>query len=200
MLGPGKGSRKVWNRTPDLRQTAAEADDRLCLPEAVCSLINDDQLKCTAFNDMVMMKPTDGDMQVMHANKALSTHGLVLQRRNFDFLSKKGGPVYNLLQERCCKYVVCLKLQTSRGIACHSVGWDGTTIWDRPHKVLVNRTSDRSSIIGARNVFHKLYPKKYFQEWRVFQVFELVELTAPASSPWPTPPSTPSPAPRAYAC
>ena len=45
--------------------------------------------------------------------------------------------------------------------------------------MLVNRTRDRSSIIGARNVFHNLYPKKYFQEWRVFQVFELVELTAP---------------------
>ena len=191
----------MWNRTLDLQQTAAETDNRLCLPEVVCSLINDDQLKCIAFNDMVMMKPTDGDIQVMHANKALSTHRLVLQRRNSSFLSgKTGGYVYNLLQKRCCKYVVCLKLQTSRGIACNSVGWDGTTSWDQPHKVLVNRTRDRSSIIGARNVFHKLYPKKYFQEWRVFQVFELVELTAPVFLPWPTPPLTPSPAPRAYAC
>ena len=69
-----------------------EVDDRLCLPEAVCSLIKDDQLKCMAFNDMVMMKPTDGDMQVMHANKALLTHGLVLHRRNSGFLLKKGGP------------------------------------------------------------------------------------------------------------
>ena len=147
MLGPGNGSRKVWNRTPDLQQTAAEADNRVCLPEAVCSLINDGQVKCTAFNNMVMMKPTDGDMQVIHANKALLTHGLVLQRHNSNFLSNKGGPVYNLLQERCCKYVVYLKLQTSRGIACHNVGWDGTTIWDLPHKVLVNRTSNRSSIV-----------------------------------------------------
>jgi len=183
MLGPGKGSRNVWNKIPDLQQTAAEVDDILCLPKALCSLINDDQLKCIAFNDMVMMTPTDGDMQVMHANKALSTHGLVLQRRNSNFLSKKGGPVYNLLQERCCKYVVCLKLQTSRGIACHSVGWDGTTIWDRPHKVLVNRTSDRSSIIGARNVFHKLYPKKYFQEWRVFQGLGWWNLPPPRPRP-----------------
>ena len=74
--------------------------------------------------------------------------------------------------------MVCLELHTPRGIACHSVGWDGTTIWDRPHKVLVNNTSDRSSVIGARNVFHKLYPKKYFQEWRVFQLFKLVEFIA----------------------
>ena len=42
MLGPGKGSRKVWNKTPDLQRTAAEVDNRLCLPEAVCSLIKDD--------------------------------------------------------------------------------------------------------------------------------------------------------------
>ena len=98
MMGPGKGSRKVWNRTPDLQQTVAEADDILCLPRAVCSLVNNDQLKCTAFNDMVMMKPTDGNMQVMHANKALSTHKLVLQRHNSNFLSNKGRPVYNLLQ------------------------------------------------------------------------------------------------------
>ena len=87
ILGPGKGSRKVWNRIPDLQRTAAEADDRLCLPKAVCSLINDGQLKCIAFNSMVMPKPADGDMQVMHANKALSTHGLVLQRCNSNFLS-----------------------------------------------------------------------------------------------------------------
>ena len=160
-------------------------------------LINNTQLNRAAFDDMATMKPTDGNMQVMHVNNALLTPGLMLQCRNSRFLSKKGRPVYNLLQERCCKYVVCLKLQTSRGIACHSVGWDGTTIWDRPHKVLVNRTSDRSSIIGARNVFHKLYPKKYFQEWRVFQVFELVELTAPVSSPSPNPPLTPVPALRA---
>jgi hypothetical protein len=72
--------------------------------------------------------------------------------------------------------VGCLKLQIPRGIACHSVGWDGTTIRDRPHKVRVNNTSDRFSVIGAYNAFHKLYPKKYFQEWRVFQLFKLVEL------------------------
>ena len=76
--------------------------------------------------------------------------------------------------------VVYLKLHTSRGNACHSVGWDGTTIWDLPHKVLVNSTSDRSSFVGARDVFHKLYPKKYVEEWRVFQVFELVELRSSA--------------------
>ena len=85
--------------------------------------------------------------------------------------------MHNLLQERGYKYVFCLKLQAARGIVCHSVGWDGTTIWDCPHRVLlVKSRSDRSNIIGARNIFHKLYPKKYFQEWRVFQVFELVEL------------------------
>ena len=72
----------MWNRIPDLRQSAAEVDDRLCLSEEVCSLINDKQLKCTAFNGMAMMKPTDGNMQVMHVNKALLTQGLVLQRRN----------------------------------------------------------------------------------------------------------------------
>ena len=110
----------------------------------------------------------------------MATYNYVLQRHNSNFLSKKGGPVYNLLQERCCKYVVCLKLQTSRGIACHSVGWDWTTIYDRPHKVLVNSTSNRSSVVGVCNVFHKLYPKKYVQEWRVFQVFELVELRSSA--------------------
>lgn len=128
ILGPGKGSRKVWNRTPDLRRTAAEANDRFCLPKAVCFLINENQLKRAAFNDMVTMKPNDGNMQVVHANKALLTNRLVLQRRNASSLSKKRGPMYNLFQERYCKYVVCLKLQTSRGIAYHSVGWDGTTI------------------------------------------------------------------------
>ena len=60
------------------------------------------------------------------------------------------------------------------------VGWDGTTILNRPYKVLVNITRDRYIVVGAHNVFHRLYPKKYFQEWRVFQVFELVELRSSA--------------------
>ena len=60
------------------------------------------------------------------------------------------------------------------------VGWDGTAIWNRPFKVLVNSTHDRYTVVRERNVFHKLYPKKYFQEWRVFQMFELVELRSSA--------------------
>ena len=62
----------------------------------------------------------------------------------------------------------------------HSVGWEGTVILDRPHQVLVNTTIGRSNIVGACNVFHELYPEKYFQEWMVFQVFELVELRSGA--------------------
>ena len=52
---------------------------------------------------------------------------------------------------------------------------DTTVIWDRPHKALVNNTSNRSSAVEVFNVFHKLYPKQYFQEWMVFQLFELSE-------------------------
>ena len=61
------------------------------LPEAICSLVNDNQLKYAAFDDTATMKPTDGDMQIMHANKAFSTHGLVLRCRNSDFLLNKDG-------------------------------------------------------------------------------------------------------------
>ena len=61
-------------------------------------LINNNQLNRAAFDDMATMKPTDGNMQVMHVNNALLTPGLMLQCRNSRFLSKKGRPVYNLLQ------------------------------------------------------------------------------------------------------
>ena len=99
-LGPVKGSTKVWNKTPDLQHTMLEVDDRLCLPKAVCSLIKDNKLTRAAFYEMAKITPTGSAMQLMHVNKALLTHGVVLRGPNSDFLSKKSRPVYTTSSKR----------------------------------------------------------------------------------------------------
>ena len=53
------------------------------------------------------------------------------------------------------------------GVAHHCVAWDGKTVWDHPHKIIVDNTSDRRTVEATRMVFEKVYPKKHYEKWNV---------------------------------
>ena len=87
---------------------------------------------------------------------------------------RKGGIPFHLLQLRQCKLVLLIELTTLEGgSAFHSVAWDGTTIWDRPHKVIVNKSTDRKTAKVCLEVFKRLYHKKFFKSWHINGVYKL---------------------------
>ena len=85
-----------------------------------------------------------------------------------------GGPAYNLLQEHNCKLIIYMKLDDLKKRPMdHFVAWDGNMIYDRPHNVKVNNSTDRKNKAGSMAVFASLYHKKFFSSWMICNVYEL---------------------------
>ena len=164
------GSRKVLNKTPNYAPD--KPNDRTCLADSICSLL-DDHKRSVIYADIVREMPPEGDTSVGFANVALVKHDLKLERVSGLF-RRKGGIPFHLLQLRRCKLVLLIELTTLEGgSAFHSVAWDGTTIWDRPHKVIVNKSTDRKTAKACLEVFKRLYHKKFFKSWHINGVYKL---------------------------
>ena len=164
------GSRKVLNRTPNYAPD--NPNDRTCLADSICSLL-DDRKRSVIYADIVREMPSEGDTSVGSANVALVKHDLKLERVSGLF-RRKGGIPFHLLQLRRCKLVLLIELTTLEGgSAFHSVAWDGTTIWDRPHKVIVNKSTDRKTAKACLEVFKRLYHKKFFKSWHINGIYKL---------------------------
>jgi len=105
------------------------------------------------------LTPEDGgNMSIMQVDRILWTHGLQLAQVTVNH-DRKGGREYNLLQERLCKLVICLRLITlNGGHAHHCIGWDEQCLYNHPHNVIVNNRSDRRNMQSCVDVFNRLYP------------------------------------------
>lgn len=49
---------------------------------------------------------------------------------------------------------------------------DGKTIWDRPHNIQVNNSTDRGEK-GSVDVFRRLFHQKYFASWFITGIYKL---------------------------
>ena len=118
--------------------------------------------------------PTDGDTSIAQANTALVKHDLILKRCSQEY-NRRGGLPFHLLKEKKCTLVISIKLGHLRNktlSTSHFVAWDGNTIWDHPDRVKINRTSDQHTVQGIKDVFKKLYYKK-FSSWQIANVYQL---------------------------
>jgi len=169
------GSRKVRNKNTDFAPDESTRG-RTCVADAVCSLLPelDDEFKKEIFQTIVRRTPEDRDTSIYYANQALAHHGYQLQRTLGDPV--RGGLEYNLLQLRDCRKVLCVQLKNYEGqCAYHCIAWDGNTLWDRPDAVRVNNTTGRASRKSVNDVFERLFHPRYFAEYSVLQVYDLIE-------------------------
>ena len=168
------GCRKVLNKTPAMT-ALTDHNDRTCLADAICALLPDEKSKESVFLSICSEMPAKGDTSIACANIALARHGMVLERATSQY-NQQGGLPYHLMKECKCQLVINIKLGdiAKRTLfASHFVAWDGKTVWDRPHNVKVNDTSDRATIDGSNGVFEKLYHKKMFSSWQITNVYRL---------------------------
>ena len=122
-----------------------------------------------------MAMPSQWDTSISHANNALASHGMVLNRASVRY-RREGGAPFHLLQERKCRLVIQIKLTNhDNQKMCHFVSWDGHTIHDSPHNSKVNDTFDRASKKGSDNVFEKMY-RRDFKNWQITNVYDLLDL------------------------
>ena len=127
----------------------------------------------------IVAMPSEGDTSVMTLYQMLASHGLHLKWVYQRFCKEPGGFVFNALQLQQCQMVLVLDVTLPKGlgVAHHCVAWDGRTVWDCPHKIIVNNSSDRRTVESTRTVFKKLYPKKHYEKWNVVQAFAIAKLS-----------------------
>ena len=168
------GCRKVLNKTPAMIAPTGH-NGRTCLADAIGALLPDKQSKQSIFSSICSEMPAEGDTSIACANVALARHGMVLERATSQY-NQRGGLPYHLMKECECRLVINIKLGVIARktlFASHFVAWDGKVVWDRPHSVKVNDTSDRTTIEGSRDVFGRLYHKKQFSSWQITNVYRL---------------------------
>ena len=96
-----------------------------------------------------------------------------MMRVNGKYL-RKGGAPYHIVQERCYKLMINIRLTNTKGcVMSHFVAWDGKNIIDQPFMSRVNETFDRNDPKMSKKAFGKLYPKVDFLSWQITGVFEL---------------------------
>ena len=166
------GSRLVLNQS--VMETEG-TNRRTCLVDAICGIIPVNEVKNSVRRSIIMAMPSQGDTSISHANNALASHGMVLNRASKRYM-REGGAPFHLLQERKCRLVIQIKLTNhDNQKMCHFVSWDGHTIHDSPHNSKVNDTFDRASKKGSDNVFEKMY-RRDFKNWQITNVYDLLDL------------------------
>ena len=166
--------RKVLNKTPAMTAPTG-LNGRTCLADAICALLPDEQRKQSVFSSICLEMPAKGDTSIACTNVALARHGMVLERATSQY-NQRGGLPYHLMKECECRLVINIKLGViarKTMFASHFVAWDGKVVWDRPHSVKVNGTSDRATMKGSNNVFKRLCHKKKFLSWQITNVYWL---------------------------
>ena len=164
------GSRKVLNKSPLLGPSGP--NDRTCLPDAIGHVVPP-EIRSAVLHSLLANLSPQGDTSIFQANDGLAQHGMFLKRVSGTYITS-GGPAYNLLQEHNCKLIIHIKLaDLKKRPMDHFVAWDGNMIYDRPHNVKVNNSTDRRNKAGSTAVFESLYHKKFFSRWRICNVYEL---------------------------
>jgi len=173
------GSRLVLNTTPPVGNGP---NTRTCLLDAVMTLLQSNVHATKIRKSIVASMPPTGDTPISVATKALSQFGIGLQAVTGMYRDRPGGAAYNVVQERNCSLILRIKLTNLRNqVAYHMAAWDGETIYDRPRNSKVSHTKDRQSVSCARAVFWKLYSKEKFRDWRIVNVYRIIESTTMAA-------------------
>lgn len=155
---------------------------RTCLLDAVMTLLQSNVHATKIRKSIVASMPPTGDTPISVATKALSQFGIGLQAVTGMYRDRPGGAAYNVVQERNCSLILRIKLTNLRNqVAYHMAAWDGETIYDRPRNSKVSHTKDRQSVSCARAVFWKLYSKEKFRDWRIVNVYRIIESTTMAA-------------------
>ena len=119
--------------------------------------------------------PSDhgGDVSIAISNMWLMKYGMMLEPVTNRY-KKKGGLLYNLLQDLDSRLVIKVVLtMCDGGIANHLIAYDGTTLHDGvPHSIKPHR-DDRRKKRNCLATFKKLYPTEKYSAFQVTNVFKL---------------------------
>lgn len=118
--------------------------------------------------------PSDhgGDVSIAISNMWLMKYGMMLEPVTNRY-KKKGGLLYNLLQDLDSRLVIKVVLtMCDGGIANHFIAYDGTTLHDVPHSIKPHR-DDRRKKRNCLATFKKLYPTEKYSAFQVTNVFKL---------------------------
>ena len=149
-----------------------ELEQRDCMERALHSLLTPKE------KEMVISEPfplpsDGGDVSIAISNMWLMKYGMILKPVTARYDTKKGGLLYNLLQDLESRLVIKVVLtMCDGGIANHFIAYDGITLHDVPHSIKPHR-DDRKNPRNCLAIFKKLYPTTNYLSFQVTNVFEL---------------------------
>ena len=166
------GSRLVLNKS--IKSYAGRNDcfaERKCLPDAIIALLDEGTKK--QGGELYAVMPKERDTSPNDLKDALSCLGLCLKRVTREYKKVDCLPSYLLLKEEKCKLVIHVNLTDADGNAIsHFIAWDGTTVFDHPFNLRINKTTDRMSESNSQQAFEKLFTRSYLA-WNITSVFRL---------------------------
>ena len=166
------GSRLVLNKS--IKSYAGRNDcfaERKCLPDAIIALLDEGTKK--QGGELYAVMPKERDTSPNDLKDALSRLGLCLKRVTREYKKVDCLPSYLLLKEEKCKLVIHVNLTDADGNAIsHFIAWDGTTVFDHPFNLRINKTTDRMSESNSQQAFEKLFTRSYLV-WNITSVFRL---------------------------
>ena len=168
----GGGSRLVLNKS--IKSYAGRNDcfaERKCLPDAIIALL-DEGTKNQGV-ELYAVMPKERDASPNDLKDTLSRLGLCLKRVTGEYKKVDCLPSYLLLKEEKCKLVIHVNLTDADGNAIsHFIAWDGTTVFDHPYNLRINKTTDRMNESNSQQAFEKLFTRSYLA-WNITSVFRL---------------------------
>ena len=144
------------------------------LPNAVISVMFNERKSDSLHSQLLLKKPTEGEMSVLNIIGTLCNQGLDLELVTSNYFKEGGSPEYFLMNEEACRLVLAVKLRNSKGDSWgHFVGWDGNIIHDNLRSYKVELESDHTKK-GRKATFRKLFPEKNFPHADMSAVWKLV--------------------------
>jgi hypothetical protein len=150
-----------------------EPEQRDCMERALHSLLTPKEKEMVISEPFPLPSDHGGDVSIAISNMWLMKYGMMLEPVTSRYDTKKGGLLYNLLQDLESRLVIKVVLtMCDGGIADHFIAYDGTTLHDVPHSIKPLR-DDRRKKRNCLAIFKKLYPTKNYLAFQVTNVFEL---------------------------
>ena len=166
------GSRLVLNKS--IKSYAGRNDcfaERKCLPDAIIALLDEGTKKQGV--ELYAVMPKERDASPNDLKDTLSRLGLCLKRVTGEYKKVDCLPSYLLLKEEKCKLVIHVNLTDADGNAIsHFIAWDGTTVFDHPYNLRINKTTEHMSESNSQQAFEKLFTRSYLA-WNITSVFRL---------------------------
>ena len=150
-----------------------EPEQRDCMERALHSLLTPKEKEMVISEPFPLPSDHGGDVSIAISNMWLMKYGMMLEPVTSRYDTKKGGLLYNLLQDLESRLVIKVVLtMCDGGIADHFIAYDGTTLHDVPHSIKPLRI-DRKNPRNCLAIFKKLYPTTNYLSFQVTNVFEL---------------------------